>query len=433
LAEVWALTKGLLGASRIAGLNILAEVGFSYPKAISFAGGQPSETFFDLEYWLSTIPVFQRELAKVRGSDEATAAQQLAQYGYVKGIINSLVAEQLGIDLGVTATPDRVVITSGCQEAMALCLQALCPDPRDVVIARNPTYVGLTGAADCAGIAVAPLDLEGLTFATALRAKAAELAAQGKRPRALYVIADFDNPLGGVLTLEDRAAILEVCAQFKIAVVEDGTYRMFSFDENAPPALATLDKEGSVIFLSTYSKTLCPSIRVGCAVIPVSLFGDVAASRALTVDICMRKGFGTLNTSQLNQAVVGGVLLTERMSLKMLVQPAREHYRRNRDALVKALSSAFTSDEGVSWNYPQGGFFLALDLPFAFGEAQMRRCAADYNVIVMPMTFFSLDGSQSTRVRLAFSNLTTEEIAEGIKRFSAYVRKCVQQNATDAV
>jgi (S)-3,5-dihydroxyphenylglycine transaminase len=409
--------------SRASVMNFLSEAALDYPNAISFASGRPAEQFFDVDGWLAAIPRFQRYLAEREHADMETIGRRLAQYGRAAGIVNELIAAQVTADHGVACLPEQIVITNGCQEALALCLEALCTGPDDVALARNPTYIGATGAADFARIPLLPVDEEdGEDFPSALRRTISALLAQGKQPRALYLIPEFDNPTGVVISEPDRAAAIALCVQHRIAILDDSPYGMFRFEGTAPPPLTELDGYGVVIHLGTYSKTLCPAVRVGFAVVPEKLFGSEAASRALRTELGERRSYLTVNTSQLNQAMVGGILLDEGGSLKRLIQPSLAFYRQNRDVLLAALAANLPNDR-VSWNCPEGGFFLSVRFPFDFGRDDMIECASRDRVLVMPMTFFSLDGSQRDRARLSFSNVAPEEIQVGVERFAGYVRR----------
>jgi (S)-3,5-dihydroxyphenylglycine transaminase len=404
-------------------LNFLNEVALDHPRAVSFASGRPAERFFDFDAWLDAIPRFRQHFAETRGSTPRDAGRLLSQYGRTNGLINDLMAVQLQADENVKSVSTRIVVTAGCQEALALCIQTLCPEPNDVVVARNPTYVGVTGAADMARTEIVALGAAAeADCADDLDRTATALAAQGKRVRAIYVIPEFDNPTGSVLSTREREELLAVCARHRIVALEDNPYGMFRFEGEARLPLAALDTRGCVIYLGTYSKTLCPSVRVGCAVVPETLFGDAAASRDFVRQLGERKSFLTTNTSQFNQALVGGVLLAEKGSLRRIIQPALQHYRRNRDVLIGCLDAVFGGEaERITWNRPQGGFFLSLQLPFEFCQEEMKECAAEYRVIPMPMSFFALDGSQRTRVRFAFSNLTPAAIEQGVEHFSRFV------------
>ncbi len=152
-----------------------------------------------------------------------------------------------------------------------------------------------------------------------------------------------------------------------------------------------------------------------------ALFGSEQAAERLRAEISERKSFVTVNTSQVTQALVGGVLLREGHSLRRLVDAPRRFYHDNRDVLLGALERAFGTDGEIRWNRPDGGFFLGVTLPFEFGERETVECARDHGVIVMPMTFFSLDASRRREVRLAFSNAGAAEIEAGVARFASYL------------
>jgi (S)-3,5-dihydroxyphenylglycine transaminase len=409
--------------ARLSVMNFLNEVAADYPRAISFASGRPAEAFFAIDAWLEGIPRYFEHLAARDGRSAADVARLVGQYGRTNGLINDLVAAQLFADDGVPCTPERVVITAGCQEALTLCVQALCSAPGDVVLTRNPTYIGITGIAALAGIELVPLDDGAGDTAGAIERAVGMLAAEGRRARALYLIPSFDNPTGDTLSTAERVAIIDACRRHGIVVLEDNPYGMFRFEGVAPPPMAALDRHGVVVYLGTYSKTLCPAVRIGCAVVPETLFGDAAASRALIAQLGVRKSFVTVNSSQLNQALVGGVLLAEQGSLERIVAPARQHYRRNRDLFVARLAEEFPAGCGVSWNCPEGGFFLTLELPFAFGQTEVARCADEFQVVPLPMSFFALDDSQDRRVRMAFSNVSEAQIATGVAQFARFVHE----------
>jgi (S)-3,5-dihydroxyphenylglycine transaminase len=418
--------------SRLKVMNFLNEVAADYPKAISFASGRPAQQFFDVDDWWEAPARFQRHYAEQMGIDTTQAGRLIMQYGRTAGLINTLIAEQLGNDDGVRCQPDQVVVTTGCQEAMALCIRALCASPEDVLLVRDPTYIGATGAADLFGVEVVPLSSAGEDdLCDELREVVTRLAANGRRARALYLIPEFDNPTGRVLTTRCRARLIELCAQTRIAVLEDNPYGMFRFEGESGPTMWTLDHEGVVIYLATYSKTLCPAVRVGCAVVPERLLGDGDGGRELVATLSERKSFLTVNASQTNQAMLGGVLLDSGGSLRRRVGPAIAFYRRNRDVLVDSLERAFGADPRCRWNVPEGGFFLTLQLPFRFLEEDLVACASRYGVIPMPMSYFSFSRANDRIVRLAFSNNDPDAISEGVNRLARFVAERKQEQADE--
>lgn len=409
-------------ASRLDVMNFLNEVAADYPQAISFASGRPLEEAFDIGRWLGRIPDFVRRHAALNATSEEVALRLLAQYGRTDGIVNDLIAEQVRNDENILCDGRQIIVTVGCQEAIELCVRSLCRDAGDVVLVRSPTYIGVTGVADLNGIAIAPFGGDDLdSLAEALDAAATALEREGRHARAVYLVPDFDNPTGSVLPRSTRERVIAVCAARGIVVLEDNPYGMFRYEGEQVPTMAALDTGGCVVYLGTYSKTLCPALRVGFAIVPTRLFGDASRADALHAQLSQLKSFITVNTSQLMQALVGGVLLAERGSLAAIVAPAREAYQRKRDEMVRCLAAAFTHRPTIRWNAPAGGFFLVVELPFAVGAAEAEICARDYGVIVMPLAFFALDDRHDHYVRLAFSNVALDAIEDGISRFARFV------------
>jgi (S)-3,5-dihydroxyphenylglycine transaminase len=404
-------------------MNFLNEVADEFPSAISLAAGRPTDQFFQRLNPAALLDAFIRyEHHAASNQDPLEIRPRLLQYGRTAGIITELVAQQLRADEGVAASSDRMVITSGCQEALALCLAALCPDPADVVLVCNPTYVGGTGAAHASRVDVFPIPNTSSSLIEGIEQSIRELEGGGRRARAVYLIPNFDNPTGRVLDESERREILAVCARRRIIVLEDNPYGMFRYDGQAVPPMAALDGAGCVIYLSTFSKTLSPAMRIGAATLPETLFGDKSASRALWNDLVQRKSFLTVNTSQIVQAIVGGFLLEQNGSLQEWIQPVSAWYRNNRDAMLSQLEEVFAPmSDSILWNRPSGGFFLFLDIPFQFDAKAVLDCATNYGVIVMPMSFFALDSSQDQRIRLSFSAVNPQQIRLGVTSLGRYV------------
>jgi (S)-3,5-dihydroxyphenylglycine transaminase len=403
-------------------MSFLNEVADEFPAAVSFAAGRPADKFLERLDPAALLNAYNGyDKFTNSGSDTCRSTSRLLQYGRTGGIVTDLVAHQLREDDNVPAAPERMVITSGCQEALALCLTALCQGPTDAVLVRNPTYAGAMGAVDASKLFLYPIPLNNDDLAEGIEKATAELKRVGRRPRVLYLIPNFDNPTGRVIDESQRRMILEICAKHSIIVLEDNPYGMFRYEGLSITPLAALDKVGCVIYLSTFSKTLAPALRVGALTLPESFFGNRTAVREIWREIVQRKSFNTLNTSQISQAIVGGILLQQGGSLRQWVRPAVAWYHNSRDMMISALEQAFAPfAESVRWNRPLGGFFLSLELPFSFDERAVRECAVDHGVIVMPMRFFSLDASQDKRIRLSFSSASPEQIVAGIASLADY-------------
>ena len=408
-------------ASRLGVMNFLNEIAEQHPQAISFASGRPTDRFFDIQNASVQLAAFIDHQARLQKLEPSLVFSRLSQYGRTNGIINDLIAQQVGNDEAIACHAGQVLVTAGCQEAMDLCATTLCRRPGDAILVKSPTYIGITGVADLNGIPLVPFSCEGSAgMAGALREAVQGARREGLRPRVLYLVPDFDNPTGVSLDRAAREAVIAYCADEGIVVLEDNPYRMFRFEGDAIPTMHSLDRHGCVIYLGTYSKTVCPALRIGFAILPRRLFGDAGRATALMGELSQAKSFGTVNTSQVAQAIVGGVLLQEKLSLRRSVARATAHYRANRDAMVQALGDVFGSGP-VRWNVPAGGFFLTVALPFAFGQAEAQACAGQHGVLVMPLSFFAIDDAPNRGVRLAFSSVARERIPEGIARFAGFV------------
>lgn len=425
--------QGSLNDESLNVMNFLNEVVLRYPQAVSFAPGRPAEQHFDVEGSLAKAALFVEHRARATGLARAAVWADLGQYNKTNGIINDLVAAQLARDEGIAADPASIVVTCGCQEGMAILLLGLFDPARDVLLASDPTYIGITGLAKIMGIGLRPIPSrpDGLE-PEAVRAAAREVRAAGKVPRAVYDIPDFNNPMGTRMPMAARRAMLEVAHEEGLLVFEDNPYGMFAYDGPPSPTLKSLDERGVVIYMGSFSKTLFPGLRLGYLVCGQPASGkEGAAATSLAEELSKVKSLTTVTTPPLLQAIAGGFLLENGGSLAPLMAEKLPSYRANRDRMLACLAERFGGDgrlrEAVSWNKPEGGFFLTLDLPFEFTEEMLTVCARDYGVIVCPMSFFSVVADPAGRtgrerqIRLSFSYVTPEEIEEGIARLARFI------------
>ena len=169
-------------------MNFLNEIAGRYPDAISLAAGRPYDGFYDTEDVGRYLRSYVDSL-RAGGMTEDAVRGLLLQYGRTNGQLGELIARMLELDEDVVVPADAVMVTAGCQEAMLIALRTLCADPRDVVLAVEPFYVGLTGAARVLGVEVVPVPEgpDGLDPETVAVA-AQRVRAAGKRPRALYLV-----------------------------------------------------------------------------------------------------------------------------------------------------------------------------------------------------------------------------------------------------
>ncbi len=403
-----------------ASMNFLNEVAGRFPDAISLAAGRPYDAFYaveDVERYLTAYVSYLRAC----GHGEARVRQAILQYGRTNGLLGEMIARMLELDEGIRVPPESVMVTSGCQEAMIVALRGLCAGPEDVVLAAEPCYVGLTGAARVLGVTVVPVPetAAGLRPETVARV-AREVRASGRVPRALYVVSNFANPSGVSLAADVRRGLIEVAADHDLLILEDDPYGLFGLDDLHIPALKSLDTDQRVIYLGSFAKSVFPGARVGFMVADQVVVSAAGHRTLLADELSTIKSMVTVNTSPIAQAVIGGVLVSCGYSLRTANREKIEFYRRNLRVLLAALERHF-DDPAITWNSPSGGFFAVMDVPVRADEKLLELSARDYGVLWTPMSFFYLNGGGAHAIRLSCSALVPDQIDEGVRRLAALI------------
>jgi (S)-3,5-dihydroxyphenylglycine transaminase len=407
-------------------MNFLNEVAGRYPDAISLAAGRPYDGFYSVEDIQRYLRSYVDHL-RVGGMDEAEVRGLLLQYGRTNGQLGALIARMLDVDQDVAVPADSVMVTAGAQEGMIIVLRSLCAGPDDVVLAVEPCYNGLTGAARIVGVEVVPVPEgpDGLDPETVV-AVANRVKASGRRPRALYLVPSFSNPSGVSLSEPARHRLLEVADEQDLLLLEDDPYGLFGLDDEPQPALKSMDTEGRVIYLGSFAKSCFPGARVGFLVADQIVADSDGGSRTLLAEeLSAVKSMLTVNTAPISQAVIGGVLVESGCSLRAANRDKLAFYRRNLLTMLAALDEHFPPLErdalGVSWNVPSGGFFVVVDVPFQADETLLEVSAGQYGVLWTPMSFFYTGGG-THQLRLSCSYLEAPQVADGVARLARLVQ-----------
>src|SRR5689334_4443114 len=364
----------------------------SRPEVVSLAGGSP---------FIAALPL--DAVGEMLGSLAADHGAVSLQYGIGQGTIElrERICEVMALSGIHGASPDDVVVTVGGQQAIDL-LARLFLDPGDVVLAEGPSYVGALGVFQAAQAQVhhVAMDDDGLIPA-ALEEAIAAVARSGRRAKFLYTIPTFQNPAGVTLSEERREQILDICSRAGLLVVEDDPYGMLSFEGDAPLPLRARRREG-VFYVSTFSKTFAPGLRVGW----------ILAPHAVREKLVMMSEANVLCPSAFAQAAVTQYLTT--MPWREQIKSYREIYRERRDVLLTAMRDLMPA--GTSWTHPTGGLFVWATLPDGLDSKAMMPRAIAARVAYVPGTGFYADGTGTSNMRLNFSYATPERIREGVRR-----------------
>jgi len=370
------------------------------PEVISFAGGLPAPEFFPTD----RLAGIAREVLTADG-------RRALQYSTTEGHppLRALIAARLNAHSGARYTADDIVITSGSQQGLDL-IGKLFLDEGDEVLCESPTYLSVIAAWNVfrpAWVEV-PTDDEGMDIA-ALE----ERLDRCRRPKLVYVIPNFQNPSGRTWSLERRRRLMEVVEKRGIPVIEDNPYGELRFEGDPLPSLKAFDRRGLVVTLGTFSKIFCPGLRLAW----------LTADRAIREKVVILKQGTDLHTSTLSQMMVA--LYMERYDLDEDVRRIRDAYRIRRDAMLEAIETEMP--EGVRVTRPAGGLFLWAELPEGVDARDLlSRCVAR-NVAFVPGEAFYPNGGHTNTLRLNFSNMPPERIAEGIRRIAGALSEILEE------
>jgi 2-aminoadipate transaminase len=351
-------------------------------KSISFARGAPS---------LDIIDVDGLRDAASRGFEADPGG--MTAYGTAIGYapLRAWIAERHQV------APEQVIVTNGSMQADAFLFDAMV-ESGDSVIVERPTYDRTLLSLRNRGADVRMVELEpdGIDVAGVERVLAA-----GATPKLAHIIPNFQNPGGCTLSAEKRTRLLELARQYEFTVFEDDPYVALRFEGPPLPAMLSMDGE-RVVYASSFSKTVCPGIRVGYLVGPAELIARVIKIATETY----------ISPNMVAQGIVHQFCLSG--ALERSIEIVREALRERAETLCRALERELPEARFVR---PTGGYFLWVDLPRGTDVSALFEGAAELGVAFVKGSDFVLDGAESS-LRLAYSGVTPAEIDEGVKRLA---------------
>ncbi len=371
------------------------------PEVISFAGGLPAPEVFPVD-----------EMRAITTQVLEEAGSQALQYSTTEGYLP--LRQQIACRMnkvhrtGVTA--DNILVTCGSQQVLDFAGKVFL-DEGDVVLCESPTYLAAISAFKAYNprfIAV-PTDEGGMVITELKR-----ILATTPNVRLIYVIPDFQNPTGRTWTTERRRQFMEIINEYEIPVVEDNPYGELRFEGEMPFALKSLDTKGLVMFVSTFSKTFCPGMRIGW----------LAAADKLREKFVLVKQAADLHTSTISQHIISKYL--DKYDFDENLHRIREVYRKRRDTMLETMGRAFP--EGVKFTYPQGGLFTWVELPDHIKAVDLLMKCLEQDVAFVPGDSFFPNGGSYNTLRLNYSNMPEERIEEGINRMAGVIKNMLSES-----
>lgn len=371
------------------------------PEVISLAGGLPDTSTFPAE-----------DFAKLMSHMAAKATARALQYGPTEGIdeVRQAIIQVMGAE-GTDVDGDDILVTTGGQQVIDLVCKTLV-DPGDVIIAEAPTYPGAvpTFSAYQAEVIQIEMDADGMRI-DVLEATLERLDREGRRPKFIYTIPNFQNPAGVTMSLPRRRRLVDIAHERELLVLEDNPYGLLRYEGEPLPSLYSMDGGEFVIYLGTFSKILSPGVRVGWAAAPRPVLQKMNIGKAST-DLC---------SSPLTQLFVAEYFASGQWPVYM--DQLRSLYRSRRDVLLESLGKHLPDE--ASWTHPEGGLFIWATLPDGLDTTDLLAKALSRNVAFVPGRAAFLDGRGGTSMRLNFSGVDEDALREGVRRIGEVVHEQV--------
>ncbi|WP_462182862.1 aminotransferase-like domain-containing protein [Klebsiella variicola] len=367
------------------------------PSLISFGGGYPDASIFP-----------SIELSDVYRTILSGPGEISLQYTHSTGMpkLREQIARRMAAE-GVNCSAENVLILQGGQQGLDLVARLLI-DKGDIIVTEAPTFLGaLIAFNPCQPQYVSvPMDNDGL-----MTECLEEMLKEGMQIKFLYTIPDFHNPTGITLSLERRKKIIQLANDYDFFILEDTPYREIRFEGEKIPPLKSMDTEGRVIYLGSFSKILAPGLRLGWSV----------ASEVVTEKLALLKVAADTQCSTLNMNAVSMYLDT--YDVEVHIESIRRAYRAKKELMLETLRVEFPSE--ITFTNPSGGMFTWLQFPEGFdaGCFMLNHAIPEARAAYVPgETFFSTN-QKKNYARFSYSTHSEANIVKGITRLGKILHK----------
>lgn len=298
---------------------------------------------------------------------------------------------------GVYCKYDEVMMLSGSQQGIDLIARIII-DPGDIVVMEEPSFFPAIQAFKAMGARIIgiPIDNKGM------RVDILEQLLERYRPKMIYTIPTFQNPSGTEMDFDRRKKLVELAYKYKVIIVEDDAYGDLRYEGKSLPVLKSMDNDGYVIYLSTFSKSIYSGFRVGWMVGHKKVIKKFAAAKQIM----------DLHSSSLSQWIVERFITSG--FFKPHIHKICEEYTVRRDTMCDALSEY--APNGLAWSKPKGGYYIWCKLPSSITTSKLISKASEYKVAFVPGTAFFTTGQGDNYIRLCFTFVPLTDLKEGVKR-----------------
>ncbi len=371
------------------------------PEVISLAGGNPAPELFPNEA-LAGIAKEMLEKQPVLS----------LQYGITEGYmpLRDAIKERMAKTENIGREFDDLIVVSGGQQGIELCAKCLVNEG-DTVIVEQPSFIGATNAfrsygAHLVGVPVKDdgMDLDALESALA----------ENKNVKLIYVIPTFQNPMGVTMSVEKRKRLYEIAKKNGVLILEDNPYGELTFNGVKTPTIKSMDTEGIVLYSGSFSKILAPGLRLGFLCAPKPIIAKVVVAKQVS----------DVHTPMLPQLLANEYM--KRYNIDDLIKEMRKNYSHKCETMLRAMDEYFPAD--VKHTTPGGGLFIWCDLGHGLDTLTLSMEAVREKVVYVPGNTFMVNMDEPTStLRLNYSTMNDERIAEGIRRLGKVFTRAIEK------
>ena len=366
------------------------------PEVISFGGGYPDPDLFPLE----KLSAVYDEVIKLDG-------KKALQYATTEGLpaLREKIIKRMN-RADVNCTMDELMLISGGQQGLDL-VGKLFINEGDAIIVENPTFLGalLSFKPYKPEFISVPVEDDGMNI------KALEDALiANPNVKFIYTIPEFHNPTGVTLSFEKRKKMIELANKFNVMILEDSPYREIRYEGEPIPSIKSLDTENRVMFLGSFSKILCPGLRLGWVVAPAEVISKIS----------MLKLASDTQNSTLNMHAVNRFM--EKYDIDEHIEVLKATYKRKKDLMVRIIEETFPAE--VKFTNPEGGLFTWLSFPKSIDTVELMKLTLEESKVayVPGMPFYSND-VEHNHCRVNYSYMPDDKIEFGMREIGRIVSK----------
>lgn len=358
----------------------------SLPGVISFAAGNPAPEAFPTE----DVKRISNELLE---TDPIAVLQYSITEGYaplVSAVKDYLAAQSMGKD------GDSLIITSGAQQVMDLATKALC-NPGDTILCEAPTFIGSLNAFRSYGTNIVgiPVENDGMNLELLEDALKKE-----KNVRFIYTIPNFQNPCGITMSFEKRKALYALAKKYGVLIIEDNPYGELRFRGENIPSVKSLDEDGLVIYVGSFSKVLSPGMRVGYTLAPSQIISKLTVCKQVS-DVHTNIWAQTVAHRFMTECDFAGHL-----------DKIRDIYRRKSTIMLSRLEEVAGK---IEFTRPEGGLFIWCTLPYEIDMSKFCTELVQEKLAVVPGNAFMVDeNAKCNSFRINFSTPSDEQLSKGM-------------------